>query len=113
MVTVLCFFGSQLPLWGTRKQRTRLTKRERGIPIQILDEIIRNVGFKIKHRSLCNFPLIPKMANKLGITAYNNTAITIADSFLSQIFSWNIIKYHRTKLHEKFAPASVYYVLEK
>ncbi|MBU2634762.1 MAG: class I SAM-dependent methyltransferase [Nanoarchaeota archaeon] len=95
-----------------RKHRKGLTNRERGIPVQILDEIVRNVGFKIAHRSFCNFPLIPKIANKLGVAACNNTALTITDTFLSQIFSWNV-KYHRTKLFDKFAPASVYYVLEK
>lgn len=95
-----------------RKPRTGLTIRERGIPLQILDDIVRKLSFKIKHRSLCNFPVIPKLANIVGVAAYNNTTLTIADALLSQIFNWNI-KYHRTKLYEKFAPASVYYVLEK
>lgn len=95
-----------------RLPRAGLTKRERGIPLDILDRIIQHVGFNIRHRSLCNFPLIPRVANKLGIAAYNNYVLTVADSLLSQLFSWNI-KYHRTKMHEKFAPASVFYVLEK
>jgi len=95
-----------------RKSRPGLTKRERGIPLEILNNIIRNVGFKINHKSLCIFPIIPKIANKVGIAAYNNSTLTIADAVFSQMFAWNA-KYHRTKLYEKFAPSSAYYVLEK
>jgi len=95
-----------------RKLRKGLTKRERGIPTKILDEIIHNTGFKIKHKELCIFPLVQKLADSLGISAYNNSSLTKADTLLSKFFSWNV-KYHRTKLHEKFAPTSAYYVLEK
>lgn len=95
-----------------RKPRRGLTKRERGIPLEIMDEIAWNAGFKVKHRSFCNFPLISNLTNKLGISAYNSYAVTMVDYLLSQLFFWNI-KYHRIKLREKFAPASVYYVLEK
>ena len=94
------------------KPRKGLTKRERGIPLNILKEIVRHTGFKVKHESLCVFPLLAKLANKIGVAAYNNYAITLTDTLLSKVFSWNI-KYHRTKLHEKIAPASVYFVLEK
>ncbi|RRQ21641.1 class I SAM-dependent methyltransferase [Thiohalobacter thiocyanaticus] len=95
-----------------RKPRHGLTKRERGIPIDILDDIIGRSGFKIRRRAFCVFPLIPKLTSKLHIAAYNNSLITTADALLSRAFSWNM-KYHRTKLHEKFAPASAYYILSK
>jgi ubiquinone/menaquinone biosynthesis C-methylase UbiE len=92
--------------------RAGLTKRERGIPLHILNEIVLNAGFKVKQKSLCNFPLLPKLANKIGGSAYNSYSLTMADKLFSQAFSWNI-KYHRTKLYEKIAPASVYFVLNK
>lgn len=95
-----------------REPRTGLTKRERGIPLRILDDMIGSVGFKTVRRSFCNFPLIMKLATKFGVAAYNNVPLTMADALLSHAFSWNI-KYHRTRFYEKFAPASVYYVLEK
>ncbi len=95
-----------------REPRAGLTKRERGIPLHILDDIVRKIGFTICARSLCNFPLIPKLANKVGIAAYNNSFLTTVDILLSRMFSWNI-KYHRTRWYEKFAPAAAYYVLEK
>lgn len=95
-----------------RKPRSGLTKRERGIPLNLLDNIVRDVGFDIRHRSLCDFSPVPRLAKKWGVDAYNNSALTLADSFLSKMFAWNI-KYHRTKLYEKLAPASVFYVLER
>lgn len=95
-----------------RRPRPGLTKRERGIPLNFLNNIIGQLKFKVIRKSLCKFPLIPKLASSLGVAAYNNSALTSADALLSKMFSWNI-KYHRTKLHEKFAPASVYYVLKK
>lgn len=95
-----------------RKARNGLTKRERGIPLQILDHILENVGFTIVRRSLCNFPVLPKIGNKIGIKTYNNKILTMADALLSQAFAWNI-RYHRTRFFEKLAPASVYYVLTK
>jgi SAM-dependent methyltransferase len=94
------------------KPRTGLTKRERGIPLKILDNIVLNTGFKIKHRSLCIFPIIPKLSSKIGIAAYNSSILTIADALFSKAFSWNI-KYHRIKFYEKLAPAAAFYVLEK
>jgi len=95
-----------------RKPRTGLTKRERGIPLQVLNDIIRNAGFKINHKSLCISPIILNIANKVGVAAYNNSALTIADVLFSQMFARNI-KYHRTKLYQKFAPLSAYYILKK
>jgi len=101
-----------LSMGDWRKPRTGLTKRERGIPAEILDEIVRRAGFTVRRRSLCNFPLIPRLAEKLGLSAYNNTVLTSMDALLSRAFSWNV-KYHRTRPYEKLAPSSVFYVLEK
>ncbi len=95
-----------------RHPRAGLTRRERGIPRQILTNIINNAGFKIKNESLCVFPLVPRLSKKIRMPAYNNDFMTRADSILSRIFSWNIL-YHRTIWYQKFAPASVFYVLEK
>lgn len=95
-----------------RHPRKGLTKRERGIPLGILTDLVQSSGFTIRQRSLCVFPLIPKFATRLGIAAYNHHSITRLDAFLSRLFSPNV-KYHRTSLSDRFAPASVYFVLEK
>lgn len=95
-----------------RKPRRGLTNRERGIPLDLLDNIVQKQGLKIKHRSLCKFPIVPMIGHKLHIAAYNNYLLTQADGLLSKLFAWNV-KYHRVKIHEKLAPSSVFYVLEK
>ncbi|HOC46703.1 MAG TPA: class I SAM-dependent methyltransferase, partial [Syntrophorhabdaceae bacterium] len=97
-----------------RKPRKGPTRRERGIPLRIMDNMIKNTGFKTIHRSLCNFAPIPAILNKLGlrIHAYNNVTLAVVDALLSQAFSWNN-SYHRTSLLKKFAPSLVYYVLKK
>jgi len=97
-----------------RKPRKGPTRRERGIPLRIMDNMIKNIGFKIIRRSLCNFSPIPAILNKLGlrIHTYNNMPLTVVDALLSKAFSWNN-SYHRTRLYKKFAPSLAYYVLEK
>lgn len=95
-----------------REPRTGLTKRERGIPAKLLDEIVEKAGFTIARRSYCVFRPIPAMTAKFGIAAYNSASLTIADKFLSKLLSRTCV-YHRTRLIQKFSPASIYYVLEK
>jgi SAM-dependent methyltransferase len=101
-----------LSMGDWRKPRIGLTRRERGIPAEILDGIVRRAGFTVRRRSLCDFPPIPRVAGKFGLAAYNNYVLTLMDALVSRAFSWNI-KYHRTRLHEKLAPSSAFYVLEK
>ena len=95
-----------------RYPRPGLTRRERGIPLKILDGIVRDVGFSVRHRSLCDFPLVPRLAKTFGVDAFNNYFLTLTDALLSRAFTWNI-NYHRTNSYEKLAPASVFYVLER
>lgn len=94
------------------KPRAGLTKRERGIPLDLLEKLIRKSGFTVRQRSLCVFPLIPRLAKMLGVAAYNDGALTLLDAMLSRIFSFNA-KYHRVNLLEKIGPVSAYFVLTK
>jgi SAM-dependent methyltransferase len=95
-----------------REPRYGLTKRERGIPLAILDDILSKAGFEVLNRAVCNFPVIPKISNKFNFPAYNNHFLTAIDGWLSRLFLWNS-KYHRSGLIDRFAPASVFYVLTK
>lgn len=95
-----------------RKPRPGCTLSERGIPIRIFDKIIGEAGFKVKRRALCDFRLVPILAGKVGIDAYNSKFAVKIDSLISSFFPWKT-KYHRTTILEKLAPASVAYVLEK
>lgn len=95
-----------------RKPREGLTKRERGIPVRVMDRIIKSAGFRIKRKAYCTFPIVPMIAKRIGVSAYNHGAMTLLDSVLSKAFSWNI-KYSRTRTIDKFAPASAFYVLQR
>lgn len=95
-----------------RAARIGLTKRSRGVPLNILHEIIRDTGFKVNRSAPCFFPIIPKLVKVVDFGMYDNYTVTWLDAVLSKAFAWNI-KYHVTKLHEKFAPQCVYMVLEK
>ena len=94
------------------KPRPHLTKRERGIPIKLMDNIVNKVGFTITRRAYCVFPALPKISDQLSINAYNNPMLTRIDFIVSSLFAWNM-KYHRTKLFEKFAPVCICYILQK
>ena len=94
------------------KPRVGLTKRERGIPLELFREMISTAGFHVEHEALCGFPIIPKITNKLGIAAYNSRSLVLLDSLVCTIFRWNK-RYHRTSLMQKFGPTSVYFVLRK
>lgn len=95
-----------------RKPRRGLTANERGIPVDIFDQIIQSTGFTVRNRSLCNFRLVPLLAGKMGKDAFNSSIAVKIDSLISDAFPWKT-KYHRTTMLERLAPASIAYALEK
>lgn len=95
-----------------RGPRNGLTKRERGIPSDIFDEIVVGVGFKIERRALCDFAPLSKLLNIIGISVSKSKYLIKVDAKLSSIFSMNLT-YHRTSFWEKVAPGSIFYVLSK
>jgi SAM-dependent methyltransferase len=94
------------------KPRAGLTARERGIPLGVFLSIVRDAGFQIRKQSLCVFPLIPKLAARAGVAAYNSGFITRLDALMCGLFSWNM-RYHATKSVHKLRPVSVYFVLTR
>ena len=109
---IMLFREPILSMGDWTKPRTGLTKRERGIPLNLLDEMMKKTGFEVVERSFCHFPQFPELTNKIGVFAYNNPYTTILEKLICRVFSWNI-KYHRTTKFEKLAPGSVFYVLKK
>jgi len=94
------------------KPRHGLTKRERGIPVDIFLNIIYNSELRVYHQSLCMFPIIPLVCNRFGILPYNSYIFTWIDKQLSRFFLWNL-RYHPTSFFHKFRPTSIYFVLTK
>lgn len=92
--------------------RKGVSRRQRGIPLRLMDVIVTQTGFKVISSSLCCFPAIPIVAKSFQVLPFNWRLPTRLDALLSMIFSWNVT-YHRTSLLRKIAPKSVAYVLQK
>jgi SAM-dependent methyltransferase len=95
-----------------RKPRRGLTRRERGIPLQILDSIVSSTGLKTTARSLCGFPPVAKLG-LLGIRhPYNSRLLARIDAICCRIVAWNI-HYHPSNRLQQLGPTSAFVVLEK
>jgi SAM-dependent methyltransferase len=94
------------------KPRQGLTKRERGIPIKILESIVTQYGFEIVHKSLCMFPLTPRLFKWRKPSAYDSPLAVIIDSMLSEAFAWNI-NYHPNNPLQRLRPTSAFLLLRK
>ena len=95
-----------------RRPRSGLTKRERGIPVDIFDKIISDAGLIKVAKTYCVFPIVPKLCNKLNISAYNSLIAVIVDKFICSLFSGSP-KYHAETTVDKIRPTSAFYVLKK
>jgi len=95
-----------------RKPRKNLTKRERGIPLPIFEEIIHKTGFKVVKKTYCVFPVIPMLLNKVGIVAYNNIYFSKLDAITCSVLKKRI-RYRTENLIQKIRPTCVFYVLKK
>jgi len=92
--------------------RAGLTKHERGIPLAYFRQLVLRAGFQIVSERQCVFQPLPRICNKVGISAFSSRLITQVDSVLSYLTAGNST-YHRTSFVEKLGPSSVYFVLAK
>jgi hypothetical protein len=97
------------------QKRIGLTKRERGIPKEILDTKIKELNFTIVKRSYsftATAFLRKRLDNKLNkpLLLYKN--YLLFDQFISK-FLGNFTKYHTTNNLRRFFPQSLYYILKK
>lgn len=99
-----------------RESRPGLTKRERGIPLPLLTNIVNGTGLSIEHRSLCAFPVTQRLFNGLRARTldgiFNRMGPTLLDAALCRLFAWNT-HYHPRTLLQKLCPHSVFFVLRK
>jgi ubiquinone/menaquinone biosynthesis C-methylase UbiE len=95
------------------RPRRGLTARERGIPPQVLIEMLERIGYEIVSAKPCMVPLTPRFAKLFGIEfAYNSRPMVAIDRVLSVLTSWNM-RYHRPKPVQKVAPTSLYVIARK
>ena len=97
--------------WGGKRNKG-LTKRERGIPLKIFREIIKNLNFILLKENLGMFAPISKLGRLLGKSTYNNNFLVKSDRILSNLFYFNY-RYHSNTFVGKFCPSAVFYVLRK
>ena len=93
------------------KSRKGLTKRERGIPEAVFEEIIKQNSLKIISKRKIMFPILRRLDYK-NKKAGNNKLFVYIDYLISKLFCWNN-KYHSTNLVHKLRPQSIFYVLKK
>jgi SAM-dependent methyltransferase len=95
-----------------RKPRPGLTKRERGIPLPILRDLVTQAGFKIAREHKCMFSLSSRLRYLLRGPVFNNIAAASFDALLCKLPIWSNV-YHPRNTLQKLRPTSVYYVLQK
>ena len=88
-----------------RKPRPGLTKRERGIPLAVLERIASEAGLDRLHRSLCGFPLTRVLFNWKRSGPFNDMLATRVDAVLAAAFAWNW-HYHARSTFERLRSVS-------
>lgn len=95
-----------------RNPRPHLTKHERGIPLKILESIVRNSGLDIVRVGLCGFPPVQKAFGALRVPPCNSRLATSIDAVASGLMSWNV-NYHARSFFQKLRPTSAFLVARK
>ncbi len=95
-----------------RKMRPGLTRRERGIPLELLRRVVEAAGLKVVHEALCAFGPLSWVCRHVRIGGYNSRLFVAIDAMFSRMFSWNY-RYHAENAAQKFRPTSAYFVLRK
>ncbi len=95
-----------------RKPRKGLTKRERGIPLKILREIVLASGFEIIRERKCMFPVTARLQYVMRSPVYNNSLIVRLDDLICLFPGWSE-RYHPWHFLHKLRPAAVFFVVQK
>jgi SAM-dependent methyltransferase len=95
-----------------RKPRKGLTRRERGLPLEIFTKVIEEAGFEITRLTVFGYSPIIKLARLVTDAPYNYNYFTWLDKQISKLFLWNY-RYHRNSLLAKFSPTACFWVLQK
>lgn len=96
-----------------RLDRPGLTKRERGIPVNLMKKYISQSGLNLIANTYCSLNLLKTVFNKFRVYApYNHKSFVMLDYLLGRLLGFNA-KYYRPRLVDKFAPGSMAYVARK
>jgi SAM-dependent methyltransferase len=95
-----------------RMPRRGLTKRERGIPLHLLRQLVQRSGLEVMRESLCDFPLTRRIFGPFRDDVFNSPFAVRVDALLAQAFSWNL-RYHARHNIARLRPTSVFLVVRK
>ena len=95
-----------------RRPRPGLTRRERGIPLAILQRIVGDAGLLIERQTLCDFPLTRRLLRTFWTHVYNSRVATRVDALASAAFAWNV-NYHPRRAWQRLRPTSAFLMLRK
>jgi SAM-dependent methyltransferase len=95
-----------------RNPREGLTKRERGIPLDIFKSILAKAGFETVRQARCVHPITPRLGALFKTKAFNSDALVWIDSVLSGATFWRG-RYHAERLIDRLQPASAFFVLRR
>ena len=96
-----------------RNPRPGLTLHERGIPLNLMDRLIKNNNLDIITCNIVGFGPLLKLASKLKTSGHWNSPYFVKiDKLFSQLFL-NNYRYHRTDFISRFAPTMGCWVLSK
>lgn len=94
------------------KPRKGLTAFERGIPLNIFQQIIDSTGLNIISENKCMFSITKKLSPVIRGPVYNSRLAVFLDDILCWFFAWNTT-YHATKHWHKLRPTAISYVLQR
>jgi SAM-dependent methyltransferase len=89
-----------------------VTKRERGIPRDLLVSMAQDAGLVVERVHWCGFPVIPRVGARLGRSAYNSLLLTVLDSTASRL-ARPLYRYHASSSWQKVRPTSAFLVCHK
>jgi SAM-dependent methyltransferase len=96
-----------------RRPRPGLTKRERGIPIRIMNAALRDAGLKIRASTPCMQAGLAHVLRRCsGIEAFNSPFWVRVDEMICRITQMNSAYWRMSRLR-KIAPSSVFIVAVK
>lgn len=96
--------------WRTPRQG--LTKRERGIPVDILRKCINSAGLEVSREKKCMFSLTSSFFGMCMDNAYNSRLVVLCDQVFSFWPYWSN-RYHAKTVVEKLRFTSAYFVVKK
>jgi len=95
-----------------RKPRPGLTRRERGIPLNILSDIIHSCRFEVIRERKCMFSLTSRLNYVMRSPVYNSILCTAVDAFICNLPIWPT-RYHARSTVQKLRPWCVFCVLRR